>query len=114
MSTTKIPVDGIKSPEYEAIQAAYEKLTTLFALDPDRAAMRLFENGLLPDPPTGKEESLTSQRGYLVTCILRHVERDAIVFYKFLGVLNTFGTEANAELGAIHEHFVGTSQHDMS
>ena len=102
MSSTKIPVGGNKSPEYKALQGVYERLTTLFALDPGRVAMRLFESSLLPNPPRGNEDSFT-----LVTSIMNHVERNAVVFYKFLGVLNTLGTDADAELIAIHAKFVG-------
>ena len=102
MSSTSIPVDGNKSPEYKALQGVYERLTTLFALDPVRVAMRLFEGGLLPNPPRGNEDSFT-----LVTSIMSHVERNALVLYKFLGVLNTLGTDADAELTAIHAKFVG-------
>ena len=102
MSSTKIPVGGNKSPEYKALQGVFEKITNLFGLDLVRAAMRLFESGLLPNPPRGNEDSFT-----LVTSIMNHVERNAEVFYKFLGVLNTFGTDAAAELIAIHAKFVG-------
>ena len=102
MSSTKIPVSGVKSPEYIALQSVYGKLTTLINLDPGRVAMRLFESRFLPDPPSGKEDSST-----LMTPIMKHVEHEPIKFYIFLGVLNTFGTDVNANLTAIHAKFVG-------
>ena len=102
MATTKIPVGGNKSPEYRALQSVYERLTTLINLDPDRAAVRLFESRFLPDPPKGNEESST-----LVTSIMKHVEHEAMMFYNFLAVLNTFGAGTDAELTTIHAKFVG-------
>ena len=102
MSLNKIPVDGNKSPEYKALQGVYERLTTLFALDPNRVAVRLFESGLIPNPPRSNEDSSN-----LVLSIVNHVEHKAIDFYKFLGVFNTFGTDADSELSKIHTKFVG-------
>ena len=100
MSSSKIPVSGDKSPEYRALQSVYEKLTNLINLDPGRVAMRLFESRFLPNPPSGNEDAL-------MTPIMKHVEHEAIKFYIFLGVLNTFGTDVNAILTAIHVKFVG-------
>ena len=101
MSTTKFPVEE-KSPEYKALQGVFERLTTLFALDPSRVAMRLFESRFLPNPPKGNEDSSS-----FVMSIMGHIERNALVFYKFLGVLSTLGTDADAELAAINAKFVG-------
>ena len=102
MSTTMIPVDGEKSPEYKALQSVYGRLTAFFRLDVTRAAGRLYESRLIPNPPRGSEDPST-----LVTSIVDHVEHKGINFYKFLGVLNTFGSDADDELKAIHKKFVG-------
>ena len=103
MSTTKIPVSGDKSPEYKALRSVYEKLTTLINLDPGRVAVRLFGCEFLSTPP----KSHIVDSSTLMPSIMNHIEHKAIEFYKFLGILNTLGTDADAELTAIHAKFVG-------
>ena len=103
MSSTTIPASGNSSPEYAAIRGTFLSLTTLFQVESNCAAVRLFQDGLIPKSPRNKDVDTTG----LVSSVLAHVERDAIMFYKFLGVLNTFGADGSAELESISKKFVG-------
>ena len=102
MSTTTIPTSGNTAPEYVAIRGTFERLTILFNMDPENIAVRLFQAGLIPKLP-GKDIDTTA----LVRSTLACVEHDAIMFYKFLGVLKTFGAGGKAELESIDKKFVG-------
>ena len=86
MSTTTIPTTGNTSPEYVAIRGTFERLTSLFNMDPDSIAVRLFQAGLIPKLP-GKDIDTTALMKSALAC----VEHDAIMFYTFLGVLKTGG-----------------------
>ena len=107
MSSTTIPIKGNSSPEYAAIRGTFVSLTTLFQVKSYHTAVRLFQEGLIPQSPGSRNVDTTG----LVDSVLSWVERDAIMFYKFLGVLNMFGADGNPELEAINKTFVGMCRH---
>ena len=93
-----IPRNGDETPEYTAIQVSRIDLTNLFALDTRRAATGLFKKLLLPD---------NNENAPFVDFVLRHIERDAINFYKFLGFLCSYGNEAKNEVEVIQRTYYG-------
>ena len=106
MSTTTIPLSGNNSPEYEAIRGNSVRLNTLFKVDPDNSSLQLFQAHLIPQPFGSKDDATAMLRS-----VLACVEHNAIMFYKFLGVLNTFVTRGKAELESINKKFVGKYSH---
>ena len=107
MSSTTIPVSGKSSPEYAAIRGTFESLTIFFGVNPKSAAMRLFQDDLIPEPPHNKDIDTAGLVGSVLAC----VEHDAIMFYKFLCVLNSFGARGNSELESTSKKFVGECRH---
>ena len=97
-SNMAIPRNGSETLEYTAIQGSRVDITNLFALDTRRAATGLFKKLLLPD---------YNENAPFVDFVLKHIERDAIDFYKFLGFLCSYGNEAKNKVEVIQRTYYG-------
>ena len=100
--STTVPVKGVNSPEYLAIQSKYSDLIAVLdePVNKKCASKKLFEANMIteasPDNTSGES---------MVSSVLQGIYSKAMNFYKFLAVLQTLSNHKDI-VERIHEVFL--------